>query len=274
MFYLHPGHFDSPYDARPNPYNFSSWDRNLRREELLLQARLEGEERQRRKVLERRRLQAEEEAMLRRQRRRTLESQQNRRLEIERARRQQLQKLHGAALIIQRSFRKHAQHAAAIRIQSHARAHADRRVASALRKLQRIDNKFRILLADMGPHTFTNEHCDKHALVFVESVMPLVLQVDAVTGPQVRITRKALVKSMNAVMDEAETRANELRSRNGALGGEASCVEDDFDMINANNVDCSSMEEDEVTHQLSSRNESHSALSEGSDLDETEFTMV
>lgn len=273
MFFLHPGHFDSPYAAyRPNPYNFSGWDR----EEMLLQARLEAEERQRRKLLERRRIQAEEEAFLRRQRRKTLESQQNRRLEIERARRQQqLQMLHGAAVIIQRSFRAHVQRAAAIRIQSHARARAGVRIASALRKLQRIDEKFRTLIAEMGPETFTTEHCEKQALVFVESVMPLVLQVDAVTGPQVRGTRKALVKSMNTVMDAAELRANELRWCAGALDREASDVEDGFDTTNSTDSDYSSMEEEEVADQFSSGDESQSALSVSSDVDsDTDIVMV
>merc|ERR1712225_117772 len=173
--------------------------------------------------------------------------------------------LHGAAAIIQRSFRAHVQRAAAIQIQSHARARADRRVASALRNLQRIGNKFRSLLTEMGPHTFTKEHYEKQALVFVESVMPLVLQVDAVTGPQVRGTRKALVKAMNKVMDAAELRANELRSCDTALGEDVSDAEDGFDIVNSDDADCSSMEEEEeeeVAHQLSPKHQAHASGNE------------
>jgi len=221
MFYYNP--------HRAFDYNFSADRYHLRR-------RMEREEEIRRQQLERRRqlleMQAEEEALRRQYRRRLqLEQQQGRaeRLHQQQVQRQRvfkkltaaaeviqvhyrahLSKLHSAACTIQTKFQQRLQHRAAILIQAYARAHADRRVCQALLKLQRINSKFKSFVEMIGPHTFDRNHCTKQVLVFVESVMPLVLQVDGITVPRIRDARKQLIKAMNSMMDLAEQRANEL----------------------------------------------------------------
>jgi len=119
-----------------------------------------------------------------------------------------------AASCIQVYYRKHRAGiiAATICIQSACRTFLDQKAAMSLQKLQRIEDKFREIIHDFGPYTFTEKHRDEQLLLFTEKIMFLLFQVDEVAGTKVRHERKRLVKAMDHWMELAEQKANEIRN--------------------------------------------------------------
>lgn len=134
-----------------------------------------------------------------------------------------------AAKTIQRAFREHIEGClaedalqAVTRLQAQARGmavrsqHAAKRNA-ALKCLRELREKLDILRLELGPDSNAfasakNEaQVNKACLIFTESVLQLLLRTDSLPHSRmVRAQRKELIRHMNWLIDDAETKAEHI----------------------------------------------------------------